>query len=94
MAGPRSLSPPLTRQTVYFVELSHKPSALGRVLDIEAPNSALVFCRTRNEVDELTEKMTGRGYRAEALHGGMDQTQRDSSHGETPRRHRRTADRH
>ena len=69
--------PSLTRQTVYFVERSHKPSALGRVLDIEAPNSALVFCRTRNEVDELTEKMTGRGYRAEALHGGMDQTQRD-----------------
>ena len=67
----------LTRQTVYFVERSHKPSALGRVLDIEAPNSALVFCRTRTEVNELTEKMTGRGYRAEALHGGMDQTQRD-----------------
>ena len=28
-------------------------------------------------MDELTEKMTGRGYRAEALHGGMDQAQRD-----------------
>ena len=69
--------PPLTYQTVYFVERSHKPSALGRVLDIEAPNSALVFCRTRTEVDELTKKMTGRGYRAEALHGGMDQAQRD-----------------
>ncbi len=75
--GGTVLEPSLTRQTVYFVERSHKPSALGRVLDIEAPNSALVFCRTRTEVNELTEKMTGRGYRAEALHGGMDQTQRD-----------------
>ena len=75
--GDTVLEPSLTRQTVYFVERSHKPSALGRVLDIEAPNSALVFCRTRTEVNELTEKMTGRGYRAEALHGGMDQTQRD-----------------
>ena len=75
--GTTVLEPSLTRQTVYFVERSHKPSALGRVLDIEAPNSALVFCRTRTEVNELTEKMTGRGYRAEALHGGMDQTQRD-----------------
>jgi ATP-dependent RNA helicase DeaD len=28
-------------------------------------------------VDELTEKLTARGYRAEALHGGMSQEQRD-----------------
>jgi ATP-dependent RNA helicase DeaD len=75
--GTTVLEPSLTRQTVYFVARSHKLSALGRLLDIEAPTSALVFCRTRTEVDELTEKMTGRGYRAEALHGGMDQTQRD-----------------
>lgn len=33
--------------------------------------------RTRTEVDELTQTMNGRGYRAEALHGGMDQQQRD-----------------
>jgi ATP-dependent RNA helicase DeaD len=71
------LEPSLTRQTVYFVERRHKPLALGRILDIEAPKSALVFCRTRSEVDQLTEKLTSRGYRAEALHGGMDQTQRD-----------------
>ena len=51
--------------------------ALSRVLDVESPTAALVFCRTRTEVDELTETMNGRGYRAEALHGGMDQSQRD-----------------
>ena len=56
---------------------AHKPAALGRILDIEAPGAALVFCRTRGEVDQLTETMNGRGYRAEALHGGMDQAQRD-----------------
>jgi ATP-dependent RNA helicase DeaD len=67
----------LVRQTVYVVQRAHKPSALGRILDIEAPKSALVFCRTRTEVDQLTETMNARGYRAEALHGGMDQTQRD-----------------
>ncbi len=67
----------LVRQTVYVVQRSHKASALGRILDIEAPTSAIVFCRTRHEVDELTETMNGRGYRAEALHGGMDQHQRD-----------------
>jgi ATP-dependent RNA helicase DeaD len=67
----------LVRQTVYWVQRAHKASALGRILDIEAPQSALVFCRTRTEVDQLTETMNGRGYRAEALHGGMDQSQRD-----------------
>jgi ATP-dependent RNA helicase DeaD len=36
-----------------------------------------VFCRTRDEVDSLTETLNGRGYRAEALHGGMSQEQRD-----------------
>ena len=68
---------PLVRQTVYMVTRHHKANALGRVLDVESPASAIVFCRTRTEVDELTETMNGRGYRAEALHGGMDQRQRD-----------------
>ena len=65
------------RQVAYVVPRAHKPAALGRVLDIEAPGGALVFCRTRTEVDQLTETMNARGYRAEALHGGMDQAQRD-----------------
>jgi ATP-dependent RNA helicase DeaD len=67
----------LVRQTVYMVQHKHKSAALGRIIDIEAPESALVFCRTRKEVDELTAAMNSRGYRAEALHGGMDQIQRD-----------------
>ncbi|MDH3302662.1 MAG: DEAD/DEAH box helicase [Acidimicrobiia bacterium] len=67
----------LVRQAVYLVQRKHKSAALGRIIDIEAPESALVFCRTRNDVDELTATMNARGYRAEALHGGMDQSQRD-----------------
>ena len=65
------------RQSAYVVQRNHKPAALGRILDIESPGGALVFCRTRHEVDSLTETMNARGYRAEALHGGMDQAQRD-----------------
>jgi ATP-dependent RNA helicase DeaD len=67
----------LVRQTAYVVPRGHKPAALGRVLDLETPAAAVVFCRTRDEVDQLTESLNGRGYRAEALHGGMDQQQRD-----------------
>ena len=65
------------RQTAYVVPRGHKAAALGRVLDLEAPTATVVFCRTRDEVDQLTESLNGRGYRAEALHGGMDQHQRD-----------------
>ncbi|WP_424531758.1 DEAD/DEAH box helicase [Sphaerisporangium viridialbum] len=68
---------PRVRQCAYMVPRAHKPTALGRVLDVEAPEAAIVFCRTREEVDQLTETMNGRGYRAEALHGGMGQEQRD-----------------
>jgi len=67
----------LVRQTAYLVPRGYKPAALGRVLDLEAPVATVVFCRTRDEVDQLTETLNGRGYRAEALHGGMDQNQRD-----------------
>ena len=56
---------------------AHKAAALGRVIDMESPSSAIVFCRTRTEVDELTETLSSRGYQAEAIHGGLSQEQRD-----------------
>jgi ATP-dependent RNA helicase DeaD len=71
------LETPLVRQVAYTVARPYKLEALGRVLDLEAPTSAIVFCRTRNEVDELTESLTVRGYHPEALHGGLNQAQRD-----------------
>ena len=67
----------LVRQTAYMTPRGYKPAALARVLDVETPAAAVVFCRTRDEVDQVTETLNGRGYRAEALHGGMDQQQRD-----------------
>ena len=68
---------PLVRQTAYLVGRQNKVAALGRILDLEQPNAAIVFCRTREEVDTVTERLGARGYRAEGLHGGMSQEQRD-----------------
>jgi ATP-dependent RNA helicase DeaD len=68
---------PRVKQVAYMVQRQQKPAALGRILDIENPASAIIFCRTRTEVDELTETMNARGYRAEAIHGGLSQEQRD-----------------
>ena len=66
----------------------------GRILDLEAPAAALVFCRTRTEVDELTETLNARGYQSEALHGGMTQEQRDKVMSRLRAGRRRAADRH
>ena len=68
---------PRVRQVAYLVHRSQKPEVLGRVLDAESPTSAIVFCRTRLDVDTLVERLNAHGYRAEALHGGMQQRQRD-----------------
>ncbi len=68
---------PRIRQIAYVVARPHKQAALERVLESEDPGSALVFCRTRLEVDELVEMLNAHGHGAEALHGGMDQRQRD-----------------
>ncbi|HYC33378.1 MAG TPA: DEAD/DEAH box helicase [Gemmatimonadales bacterium] len=68
---------PKVRQTAYIVPRAHKRAALARVLDMESPEAAIVFCRTRTEVDELAETVNAHGFRAEALHGGMTQEQRD-----------------
>jgi ATP-dependent RNA helicase DeaD len=68
---------PRVRQVAYLVSRAQKVDALGRILDLESPASALVFCRTRSEVETLAQTLNGRGFRAEALHGGMSQKDRD-----------------
>jgi ATP-dependent RNA helicase DeaD len=68
---------PRVREAAYVVQRNFKAAALARVIDMEAPTSTIVFCRTRTEVDELTEILGGRGYQAEAIHGGFSQEQRD-----------------
>lgn len=74
---PEPMETPRVRQVAYVVPRPHKLEALVRVLDLESPTSAIVFCRTRTEVDELTQALALRGYRPEALHGGLNQPQRD-----------------
>lgn len=68
---------PRVRQVAFMVQRQQKSEVLGRVLDIESPSSAIIFCRTRNEVDELTETLNAHGYRSESIHGGLSQEQRD-----------------
>ena len=68
---------PRVPQKAYMVGRAHRLAALGRILDVESPELAIVFARTRNEVDEVTESLRNRGFAVEALHGGLDQDSRD-----------------
>ena len=65
------------RQVAYVVRRADKLAALGRILDLEDGTATLVFARTRGEVDDLAEALSGRGRDAAALHGGLAQEQRD-----------------
>jgi len=68
---------PKVRQAAYVVGREHKAAALARVLALEGPAAALVFCRMRADVDGLAAALRERGYSPETLHGGMSQEQRD-----------------
>jgi ATP-dependent RNA helicase DeaD len=68
---------PKVQQTAYIVARPHRGAALARIIDMAGAPSSLVFCRTRLEVDEVTLMLNNRGHRAEAIHGGMSQVQRD-----------------
>ncbi len=70
-------SRPNVVQIAHVIRKEDKDAALARILDLEEPDAMLVFCRTRLAVDELVESLVARGLRAEPLHGGMSQAQRE-----------------
>ena len=67
----------LVEQRVYEVYPNDRFEVLSRLLQFEEPGAAMIFCRTRNDVDQLGEKLTARGFNCDTLHGELSQTQRD-----------------
>lgn len=55
-----------------------KFDALCRLLDMQEPDLAIVFVRTKRRADEVTEALKKRGYTAEGIHGDLSQPKRDS----------------
>ncbi|MBX5466728.1 MAG: DEAD/DEAH box helicase [Firmicutes bacterium] len=75
--NPERLTVPLIEQVYYEVREHEKLDALSRILDMEGAERAIVFCRTKKRVDELAEGLQARGYSAEAIHGDLNQVQRN-----------------
>ncbi len=62
----------------YTVKASDKYAALKRIADINPNIYGIVFCRTRKDAKDITEKLIEDGYNADALHGDLSQAQRDT----------------
>ncbi|WP_407271772.1 DEAD/DEAH box helicase [Radiobacillus sp. PE A8.2] len=64
----------------FFVEVHEKQKfdTLTNLLDIHAPELAIIFGRTKKRVDEVTEGLHARGFKAEGIHGDLTQGKRMS----------------
>lgn len=62
----------------YYIEIHEKGKfdVLTRLLDIQSPELAIIFGRTKRRVDELSEALNLRGYNAEGIHGDLSQAKR------------------
>lgn len=65
-----------TSQYYYEIKQKDRFETLCRILDVDGPSSAIIFCKTKRGVDELVGSLQARGYNAEGMHGDMNQNQR------------------
>ena len=61
----------------YKVKSSHRFPLLKLLVELNPDMYAVIFCRTRREVDGVAEDLRFAGHAADALHGDMSQAQRD-----------------
>jgi len=69
----QELTTDLTEQIYYEVKQEDKFEALCRVLDYTQDFYGIVFCRTKSEVDDVTNRLKARNYDAECIHGDITQ---------------------
>lgn len=59
------------------VNKGDRTEILCRLLEINNPKRAIVFCNTKKGVDFLVDELQRRGYSADSLHGDLQQNARD-----------------
>lgn len=75
--GTGTVTAPNVKQEYVETTRQGKLDALTRIIDMEIPESAIIFVRTKREADELGETLVGRGYLTEVIHGDLSQMQRE-----------------
>ena len=68
---------PKIDEWVHVVEGGQRHWAVMQVLADKAPEATLVFCNTRKETAALTEALQREGFAADALHGDLEQRERE-----------------
>lgn len=63
-------------QYYFEIKQQNRFESLCRILDVDEPETAIIFCKTKRGVDELVESMRTRGYAVEGMHGDLNQNQR------------------
>ena len=63
---------------VCVVKSVDKQAALERFIDLLPNLYGVVFCRTKRDTQKLADSLNKSGYRADALHGDLNQNQRDT----------------
>jgi ATP-dependent RNA helicase DeaD len=63
-------------QIYYDIDENKKFSLLNKIILTEHPDSCMIFCNTKDEVDKLIQRMKDKGYSCDKLHGGMEQKDR------------------
>lgn len=61
---------------LYMVDENEKLELLGDVAIVENPDSCMIFCRTKDQVDMVYKKLADKGYSCNKIHGGMEQDDR------------------
>jgi len=64
------------KQYYYKVAANEKRKQLDRLILVENPESCIIFCNTRFQVDKVNEFLQRRGYASDALHGAISQSKR------------------
>jgi ATP-dependent RNA helicase DeaD len=64
-------------QRYWLVSGVNKLDALTRILEVESFEALLIFVRTKTATSDLAEKLSARGFTAEAINGDIAQNQRE-----------------
>lgn len=76
-AGQKNTGAENVEHHYYLVHARDRYNALKRLADVYPDIYGIVFCRTREETQQIADKLIADGYNADALHGNLSQAQRD-----------------
>ncbi|MDD3618552.1 MAG: DEAD/DEAH box helicase [Desulfobulbaceae bacterium] len=77
LIGQRNSGAENVQHLYYMVRAQDRFPALKRIVDLHPDIYGIIFCRTRQETQDVAGQLIQEGYLADALHGELSQAQRD-----------------